>query len=63
MNRLAAIYDELGILDSSDYYITGALNYTKFLSKPLKADFYANASAYYCNSNKPDSAEKYRGVL
>lgn len=59
MNRLAAIYDELGILDSSDYYITGALNYTKFLSKPLKADFYANASAYYCNSNKPDSAEKY----
>lgn len=59
MNRLAAIYDELGILDSSDYYITGALNYTKFLSKPLKADFYANAGAYYYNSNKLDSAEKY----
>lgn len=59
MNRLAVIYDELGILDSSDYYITGALNYTKFLPKQLKANFYANTGAYYYNSNKPDSAEKY----
>mgnify|MGYP000146362949 FL=1 len=59
MNRLAVIYDELGILDSSDYYITGALNYTKFLPKQLKANFYANTGAYYYNSNKLDSAEKY----
>ena len=56
---MAAIFNNKDMDDSCEHYMREALKYTSYLHKELKADFYANAGAYYYNSNKPDSAEKY----
>lgn len=57
--QMAAIFNNKDMDDSCEHYMREALKYTSYLHKELKADFYANAGAYYYNSNKPDSAEKY----
>lgn len=57
--QMATIFNNKDMDDSCEHYMREALKYTCYLHKELKADFYANAGAYYYNSNKPDSAEKY----
>ncbi|MEF2620659.1 MAG: hypothetical protein U0M48_00740 [Xylanibacter rarus] len=59
MFQMATIFDNKNIDDSCEHYMREALKYTKYLHKKLRSNFYANVSAFYYNTNKIDSAEKY----
>lgn len=59
MFQMATIFDNKNIDDSCEHYMREALKYTKYLHKKLRSNFFANVSAFYYNTNKIDSAEKY----
>ncbi len=59
MFQLSAIFSQEHCPDSSEYYMNKALPYAETLQRNVKAEFYANAGAYFYNTNRIDSAEKY----